>query len=100
MSRALRIGTERRARRRSGGFRDRAPASRPDGEDRAAVAGPVGCAEGGVAELAGEIRPEEIREFLEADLLDVVADPEFKEWLRQHLWEVLLADRRAGPPRG
>ena len=39
---------------------------------------------------------EELREFLEADLLDDGrADPEFKERLRQQLWEMLRA-RRAG----
>lgn len=39
---------------------------------------------------------EELREFLEADLPDDGrADPEFKERLRQQLWEMLRA-RRAG----
>jgi len=38
---------------------------------------------------------EELREFLEADLLEGQADPEFKERLRQQLWEMLRA-RRAG----
>lgn len=39
---------------------------------------------------------EELREFLEGDLLDEgQADPEFKERLRQQLWEMLRA-RRAG----
>ena len=38
---------------------------------------------------------EELREFLEGDLLEGQADPEFKEQLRQQLWEMLRA-RRAG----
>ncbi len=38
---------------------------------------------------------EELREFLEGDLLEGQADPEFKEQLRQQLWEMLQA-RRAG----
>lgn len=99
MSRALRIGTRRRARRGSGGYRERSRPLRPDGEDRGGAAVPVDCEEGAVAELASEIRPEEIREFLEADLLGVAADPEFKEWLRQHLWALLLRGRDARPPR-
>jgi hypothetical protein len=35
---------------------------------------------------------DELREFLEADLVDVKVDPEFKERLRRQLWE-LLQDR-------
>ena len=34
---------------------------------------------------------EELREFLEADLLEVPADPEFKERLRQRLWALVSA---------
>jgi hypothetical protein len=34
---------------------------------------------------------DELREFLEADLVDVRADPEFKERLRRQLWDLLLA---------
>ncbi len=99
MSRALRIGTTKRASRRSGGFRDRTRGRAPGGEERGGAAAPPDCEEGVVVEPANEIRPEEIREFLEADLLDVVADPEFKEWLRQHLWSLLLEGRRSGRPR-
>ncbi len=44
---------------------------------------------------AMEFTMEELREFLEADLLDARADPEFKERLRRQLWERLRA-RRAG----
>ena len=35
---------------------------------------------------------DELREFLEADLVEVRADPEFKERLRRRLWE-LVRDR-------
>lgn len=38
---------------------------------------------------------DELREFLEADLIDVRADPEFKERLRRKLWDMVLA--RSGP---
>ena len=44
---------------------------------------------------AMEFTMEELREFLDADLLGGRADPEFKERLRQQLWEMLRA-RRAG----
>ena len=38
-----------------------------------------------------EFTLDELREFLEADLLDVPADPEFKERLRQRLWALVSA---------
>jgi len=43
---------------------------------------------------------DELREFLEADLVDVPVDPEFKERLRERLWA--LVQERAGrrPDRG
>lgn len=42
---------------------------------------------------------EELREFLEADGAEDLADPEFKEQLRQRLWE--MVQRRSGrPPKG
>ena len=37
---------------------------------------------------------DELREFLEADLLEVHADPEFKERLRRKLWEMVQARAR------
>jgi hypothetical protein len=42
---------------------------------------------------------DELREFLEADLLDVKVDPEFKERLRRQLWELVQQHAR-GPQRG
>ena len=45
-----------------------------------------------------EFTIEELREFLEGDFLDVRADPEFKERLRERLWRMLLErdDKRGG----
>ena len=40
-------------------------------------------------ESAMEINPDELREFLEADLVGVRADPEFKESLRRKLWTLV-----------
>lgn len=37
---------------------------------------------------------DELREFLEADLIDVRADPVFKERLRRRLWEMVKAQSR------
>ncbi len=44
---------------------------------------------------------DELREFLEADLVDVRADPAFKERLRRRLWEMVKAQSRGkrGPVR-
>jgi hypothetical protein len=42
-------------------------------------------------ENATEINPDELREFLEADLLGSQADPEFKERLRRRLWALVRA---------
>ena len=42
---------------------------------------------------------DELREFLEADLMDVKVDPEFKERLRRQLWELVQQHAR-GPQRG
>lgn len=62
--------------------------------------------EPGFAEIAGEMDVaegaaytiEELREFLAADSAEDLADPEFKERLREKLWE--MVQRRAGrvPP--
>ena len=41
---------------------------------------------------------DELREFLEADLADVAVDPEFKERLRQQLWEIVQQMARAPRP--
>ena len=37
---------------------------------------------------------DELREFLEADLIDVHADPEFKENLRRKLWDLVRVRNR------
>ena len=44
-----------------------------------------------INEGAMEFTVEELREFLQGDLLDVRADPEFKERLRRRLWELVLS---------
>jgi hypothetical protein len=41
---------------------------------------------------------EELREFLQADLLDVPVDPRFKERLRRRLWELVQGQLRHGEP--
>jgi hypothetical protein len=41
---------------------------------------------------------DELREFLEADLVDVKVDPEFKERLRKQLWDLVQENARG--PRG
>jgi hypothetical protein len=45
-----------------------------------------------------EFSIDELREFLEADLVDVKVDPEFKERLRKQLWD--LVQEHARSPRG
>ena len=46
------------------------------------------------SEEALEIRPEELQEFLSADLTGVSADPEFKERLREKLWKMVRERNR------
>lgn len=41
-----------------------------------------------------EVTLEELQEFLDADRHAVRARPEFKESLRERLWELVLAQRR------
>ena len=45
-------------------------------------------------ELLTEFTLDELREFLEADLVDVPVDPEFKERLRRQLWELVESRAR------
>lgn len=42
-----------------------------------------------IEEIAAEFTTEELQEFLEGDLSPEQADPEFKESLRQELWELV-----------
>ncbi len=44
-----------------------------------------------------DVTLDELREFLEADLMDVKADPAFKERLRKKLWDLVLM--QSGRPR-
>lgn len=55
----------------------------------------TGSMEDGVMEFSLE----ELREFLEGDLLDVRADPEFKERLRRKLWELVQARNLRTPAK-
>lgn len=41
-----------------------------------------------------ELSIEELREFLQADLLDVPIDPKFKERLKRKLWELVQEQAR------
>ena len=50
-------------------------------------------------DMLSDFSIDELREFLEADLVDVKVDPEFKERLRQQLWN-LVQDRARGPHDG
>jgi hypothetical protein len=43
-----------------------------------------------------DVTLDELREFLEADIMDVNADPAFKERLRKKLWELVQA--QSGSP--
>lgn len=62
------------------------------------VPGASDVSDGVVAdEAALDCSLDDLREFLEADLVDVHADPEFKHSLRQRLWDLVQArnhDRR------
>jgi hypothetical protein len=49
-------------------------------------------------DILTEFSIDELREFLEADLVDVKVDPEFKERLRKQLWDI-VQDRARGPQR-
>ena len=50
-------------------------------------------------DILSDFSIDELREFLEADLVDVKVDPEFKERLRKQIWD-LVQDRAGGPQRG
>jgi hypothetical protein len=43
------------------------------------------------------VKPEELAEFLSADLSGIEADPEFKERLRRRLWQMVSARRFTAP---
>ena len=40
-------------------------------------------------DILSDFSIDELREFLEADLVDVKVDPEFKERLRKQLWDLV-----------
>jgi hypothetical protein len=53
----------------------------------------------GLDEGAMDFSPEELRDFLDSDRVDVEADPEFKERLRQKLWKMVRLQQGAKSPR-
>lgn len=55
--------------------------------DASAVASPGTTDLGGVD--AEEVDPDELRDFMAADWVEVKADPGFRERLRSNLWEML-----------
>jgi len=50
-------------------------------------------------DILSDFSIDELREFLEADLVDVKVDPEFKGRLRKQLWD-LVQDHARGPRGG
>ena len=51
-------------------------------------------------ENASEATMDELREFLEGDILDVGADPKFKEALRRKLWDLVQGNVGRGHSHG
>ena len=51
-----------------------------------------------IEDILSDFSIDELREFLEADLVDVKVDPEFKERLRKQLWDLVQENAR-GPQR-
>ena len=49
-----------------------------------------------VEEALQDFSIDELREFLEADLVDVPVGPEFKERLRERLWDLVRANASSG----
>jgi hypothetical protein len=45
-------------------------------------------------DVIGELTIEELREFLQGEVLDVPVDPAFKERLRRKLWELVQEQLR------
>ena len=46
-------------------------------------------------DILSDFSIDELREFLEADLVDVKVDPEFKERLRKQLWDLVQDHARS-----
>jgi hypothetical protein len=51
-------------------------------------------------ENAPDATMDELREFLEGDVMDVGADPKFKEALRKKLWDLVQGKMGGNNPRG
>jgi hypothetical protein len=79
------MGVRRRAKRRRVRERDA-----ESGQDRETL---------NMEDILSDFSLDELREFLEADLVDVKVDPEFKERLRKQLWD-LVQDHARGSRGG
>ena len=66
----------------------------PDGATRGGIGLGGKPGEDEMTEGSMEVTLEELQEFLEADRSEVHARPEFKERLRDKLWEVVRQRRR------
>ena len=53
-----------------------------------------------IPEIGAEFTTEELLEFLEADHAPVEADPDFRERLREELWEIVSRQAAASGRRG
>lgn len=51
-------------------------------------------------QIPADFTSDELREFLEADGLEISADPAFKERLRRSLWEMVRRNAEAEPEGG
>jgi hypothetical protein len=49
-------------------------------------------------DVLADFTVEELREFLQADLLDVPVDPRFRERLKRKLWELVQEQARRRKP--
>lgn len=47
-----------------------------------------------IEEAMTDLTEEELREFLQGDLLDVPVDPKFKERLKRKLWDLVQEQAR------
>ena len=76
--------------------RDAQPKGRAAVEGAREVGSMSGWESTALVEEEIEIDSEELREFLAADVLEVGADPVFKQRLREKLWRI-VSERFAGP---
>ncbi|MGH0031660.1 MAG: hypothetical protein ACQGVC_17865 [Myxococcota bacterium] len=53
-----------------------------------------------IDEAIADLTEEELREFLQGDLLDVPVDPNFKERLKRRLWDLVQEQAQRRRDRG